>query len=129
MRMRHADKLAKAGTETRIKGFARHLSQIDSMPGEHILRQPARAAAAVLPHVLENVRHLKSLRKGRGDGAQRGAVTGDFRRIIAKQIREHFADNAGNVAAKVVQIARTRPTPEAWPETKTWHATRQWFDA
>src|ERR1700688_882986 len=129
MRMRHTDQLAKGGAESRIKGLARHLGEIDSMTREHILRQPARAAAAVLPNVLENIRHLKSLRKGRGDGGQRGAVAGDFRRIVAEKIGEHFAHDAGNVVAIVIQVDRTGEALEAGAELETWHAMAHELDA
>src|SRR6202011_5761318 len=71
----------------------------------------------------------KPLRKGRGDGGQRRAVTGDLRRIIAKQLGEHFADDAGNVVAIVIQVARTGEALEARAELETRHSMAHEFDA
>src|SRR5450631_1013218 len=129
MRVSHADQLAKTGAEAWVEGFARHQSEVDSVTAEHFLRQPARAAAAVLPYIFENIRHLKPLREGRGDGGQRRAVTADLRRIVAKQLGEHFADYPCHVIAVVVQIARLGKASEARGELKTRHAVAHQLDA
>ena len=60
--------------------------------------------AAVLPDVLEDIRHLQALREGHRQALQPGAMPRDRRRIFAKQLREHVADHAGDVVAIIVQI-------------------------
>src|SRR5271156_957835 len=110
MRMSDADEFAKAGAETRIMSLARQLGEIDPVTRKYFLRQPAGAAAAILPHVLENVRHLQPLRKRGRDGGQGGTVPGNLRRIIAKQFSEHFSDHTCNVVTIVIQVSRPGET-------------------
>ena len=49
------------------------VGEIDSVPREHLLGQPARAAAVVFPDILQDVGHLQALREGGGQGGQRPA--------------------------------------------------------
>src|SRR5271168_3607550 len=54
MRMGDTDELAQAGAEARVMGRARQVAEIDAVTSENLLRQPTGAAAAILPHILED---------------------------------------------------------------------------
>ena len=78
------------------------------MAAEHLLRQPAGAAAAILPDILQDVGHLQALGEGDGElrACPRAAVDGG--RIGAEKFGEHLAHHAGDVVAIVVQVAHAR---------------------
>ena len=59
------------------RGSRRQPRQIDAVGGKNLLRQPTRSAAAVLPDILENIRHLQTLRERNGQALQFCAIPGD----------------------------------------------------
>src|ERR1700679_2186454 len=119
--MRNGDQFDDSGLEARIIGVAGNIRKIDAVPRKDVLRQPTGAAAAVLPDVLEDIRHLQTLRKRGSERAQTVAAAGYFGRIIAEQVREHLAHDPGDVVAIVVQIARTGQPFDAGIELEARH--------
>ena len=76
--MRHGHQFDNPRLEARIIGVAGNMRKIDAMPGKNLLRQPTGAAAAVLPDILEDIRHLQALRKRGGQSAQAGRGGGRY---------------------------------------------------
>ena len=79
MRVRDTDELRHSTRIARILGLFVDLGEVHPIPGEDLLRQPAGTAAAVLPHVLQDVGHLQPLSERGGQTRQRGAVPRDLR--------------------------------------------------
>ena len=71
--------------------------QVEAGSEKNVPRQPARTAPPVLPDVLEDIGHLQPLAEGDRQGEQFVATVVHFRRIIAKELREHLADHPGDV--------------------------------
>src|SRR6266853_4279520 len=105
MGMSHADQLEHAVMESGLVALRRQLRELDTVPGEELLRQPAGSAAAVLPDVLQDVRHLQPLREGYGETMQCRAPLRDTRRVAAKQLGEHFTHDTGDIVAVAVQVS------------------------
>src|SRR5260370_32713089 len=110
MGMSHADQLAHAGMESGVVALRGQLREVDAVPGEELLRQPAGPAAAVLPDVLQDVRHLQPLCEGYGETMQCRAPLRDARRVAAKQLGEHFTHDTRDIVAVAVQVTCKRQT-------------------
>src|SRR4029077_2162756 len=104
MGMSHADQLAHPGTESGVVTLWRQLRQLDAVPGEELLRQPAGPAAPVLPDVLQDVRHLQPLCERYGETVQCRAPLRDAGRVVAEQLGEHFTHDTGDIVAVAVQV-------------------------
>src|SRR5260370_19853908 len=102
--MRHSDQLPHASVEASVVTLRRQLREVDAMPGKNLLRQPAGSALAVLPDVLQYVRHLQPLCEGCGEILQRRAPLRDNRRVAAKQLGEHFTHETADLVAVAVQV-------------------------
>src|ERR1700733_9864055 len=87
VRVGNTDELLHAGGEARIVALGGQLLDVEAVAGKELLWQPTSAAAAVLPDVLQNIRHLQSLRKGCRKFMHGLAVTGDIRGVAAEKIR------------------------------------------
>ena len=72
--MRHTDQLAHTGVEAGAGGLGGKACQIHVVRGENLSRQPAGAAAAILPHILEDIGHLQALREGHGESGKLRAI-------------------------------------------------------
>src|SRR6267143_5299742 len=102
--MSHTDQVPHASMEAGVVTLRRQLREVDAMQGKDLLRQPAGSALAVLPDVLQYVRHLQPLCEGCGEIMQRRAPLRDGRRVSAKQLGEHFTHDAGDIVAVAVQV-------------------------
>ncbi len=96
--------LLHAGGETAAAALGVQMRQINAVAGEDLLRQPARAAAAILPDILEDVGHLQALRKGWREARQCGAMLFNIGRVGAEKFSEHLTDDAGDVVAVTVEV-------------------------
>ena len=104
MHLGHADQLAQCRAERGIRLAGLKRAQVKPGLLEHVSRQPTRAARPVVPDVLENVGHLQALAERHGELQQLLAMAVDFRRVVAEQLGEHLADDAGNVIAIAVEV-------------------------
>ena len=104
MGMSHADQLAHAATESGVVTLWRQLRELDAVPVKDLVRQPAGPAAAVLPDVLQDVRHLQPLCEGYGETVQCRAPLRDARRVATEQLGEHFTHDTGDIVAVAVQV-------------------------
>ena len=127
--MRHADQLAHTGVEAGAGGLGRKARQIHVVRGENLSRQPASAAAAILPHILQDIGHLQALREGHGEPGKLRAILRNVRRVLAEQLRQHVADDPGHVIAIFVQIGAAGQALETRRRLKARHSVAHQIDA
>ena len=129
VRMRHADQFAHRGVKAGIRLAGAQRLQLEAVAGEHVLREPARSAAAILPDILQDVGHLQALSEGHVQLVQGAAALADLRGVGAEQLREHLPDDAGDVVAIVVQVARGRQAAQARGLLELVHPAAHQLDA
>ena len=111
------------------RGSGDSARQVDLVRREDLLRQPAGAAASVLPHILQDIGHLQTLRERHGEVSGARAILRRSRGILAKQLREHLADHARHVIAVLVEIGASGQALEARGRLKPRHSVAHEVDA
>ena len=123
------DEFEHAGGKSRVIGFGHQQIEIDSVARKYFLREPAGAAAPILPHVFQNVRHLQPLGERHRQALQSRAAARDCGGIVAEELRQHVAHHARDVVAIIVQIAQPRQPAQARGRLETGHSVAHELDA
>ena len=110
--------------EARVVAVGRQGAQVEPRVQEDVPRQPARAAAAVVPYILEDVGHLQPLAERHRQPQQRFAVRVDLGGIVAEQLGEHLADHAGDVVAVAIEVGQIVQAGGRRLQLKLRHAVR-----
>src|SRR6185436_20056879 len=106
MRVTDADQLVQAVAERGLRVPRLEPFEIHRAARENGARQPARARLTVVPDVLQDVRHLQTLTERYGQAQHDFAFRGDFGAMQSEQLGAHLADDAGNVVAILVEVAK-----------------------
>ena len=71
---------------------------------KHVPRQPANAAAPVVPHIFEDVGHLQALAERDRQREQILSTRVDLGRVVAEQLGQRLADHPGDMVAVTVEL-------------------------
>jgi hypothetical protein len=127
--MGDTDELAHTGVEAGAGGLGGKARQIHVVRGENLSRQPASAAAAILPYILQDIGHLQALREGHGEAGKLRAILRNVRRVLAEQLGQHVADDPGHVIAIFVQICAAGQALQTRCRLKAGHPIAHQIDA
>src|SRR6185369_9598337 len=122
MSVRNSDQTADAAFEPLTVSRRWQVRQVAALGSENVARQPAETQAIILPHILNNICHLKSLAEGDGQTHQRFAIFGNFPRMKAKQSRQHLPNDTGDKITIAIEILQTSEPVFRAAQLKLRHA-------